>query len=65
MGFTLDDLIGLTTLSINTWYHVAYVYDYSSETQSVYLQGVLDNSKTSAGPYQGQNGSMYIGSSTT
>ncbi len=63
MGFTLDDVIGITTLSVNTWYHVAYVYDYSSRTQSIYLQGILDNSKTSAGPYQGQTGSILLGSS--
>jgi hypothetical protein len=63
MGFLLDDLIGVTTLTINTWYHVAYVYDYSNMSQSVYIQGVLDNTKTESGPYQGQNGSVIIGSS--
>ena len=63
MGFMLDDVVGLTTLSANTWYHVAYVYDYSALTQSVYIQGVLDNSKSSAGPYQGRNGSILLGSS--
>ncbi|CAF0989749.1 unnamed protein product [Rotaria sordida] len=63
MSFLLDDVIGSTSLSINTWYHIAYVYDYSSRTQSIYLQGVLDGTKTSAGPYQGQNGSIIIGSS--
>ncbi|CAF0829137.1 unnamed protein product [Rotaria sp. Silwood1] len=63
MGFMLDDVIGSTSLSTNTWYHVAYVYDYSSQTQSIYLQGVLDGTQTSAGPYQGQNGSIFIGSS--
>lgn len=63
MGFTFDDVYGLTTLSINTWYHIAFVYDYTTRTQSIYLQGVLENSKTSSGPYQGQNGSIVIGSS--
>jgi len=63
MGFTLDDLIGLTSLSINTWYHIAYVYDNTAQTQSLYLQGVLDTSRTSSDSYQGQNGSIVIGSS--
>jgi len=63
MGFTLDDIVGSTSISINTWYHIAYVYDYSSQTQSLYIQGILDTSRTSAGPYQGQNGSIIIGSS--
>ena len=64
MGFTLDDVIGSTLLSINTWYHIAYVYDYSIQTQSLYVQGVLDSSRTSAGPYQGQSGSTVIGLSS-
>lgn len=63
MGFMLDDVGGATPLTNNTWYHVAYVYDYSSQTQSVYLQGILDGRKTSAGPYQGQSGSIFIGTS--
>ena len=63
MGFTLDDTVGTTALVINTWYHVAFVYDYPSRTQSVYIQGVLDGSRTSAGPYLGVNGSIVIGSS--
>lgn len=63
MSFILDDLIGTTTLSTNTWYHVAYVYEYSSGTQSIYLRGILDGTKTSSGPYQGQSGSMIIGAS--
>ena len=63
MSFTLDDVAGFTSLSANTWYHVAYVYDYSTQTQLLYLQGVLENSASSSGPYQGQNASMTIGSS--
>ena len=60
MGFMIDDVIGVTSLSINTWYHVAFVYDYSGQTQSVYLQGILDNSKSSAGPYKSANASIVI-----
>jgi hypothetical protein len=63
MGFSLDDVIGSTVLTINTWYHVAFVYDYSTRTQSLYVQGVLDTSRSSAGPYQGQSGTTIIGSS--
>jgi hypothetical protein len=63
MGFTLDDVIGSTVLTINTWYHVAFVYDYSTRTQSLYVQGALDTSRSSAGPYQGQSGATVIGSS--
>lgn len=59
----LDDIVGLTSLSPSTWYHIAYVYDYSTKTQMLYIQGVLDNSRSSAGPYQGINASILIGSS--
>jgi hypothetical protein len=63
MGFTLDDIVGVTSVTVNTWTHVAFVYDSSTRNQSLYLQGVLDNSRTASGHYQGQNGSIVIGSS--
>src|SRR5262245_36354128 len=34
---------GATTLQLNTWYHVAGVYNASSQTLDVYLNGELDN----------------------
>ena len=63
MGFTLDDVVGITSLSTTTWTHVAFVYDTSTRTQSLYLQGVLDNSRTASNHYQGVSGSIVIGSS--
>ena len=32
-----------TTRSLNTWYHVAGVYDASARTLNIYVNGVLDN----------------------
>ncbi|CAF0948338.1 unnamed protein product [Adineta steineri] len=61
MGFWSDDVVSGTTLSINTWYHVAFVYDYSSRTQIIYINGVQDISRSSAGPYLGTSGSISIG----
>jgi hypothetical protein len=63
MAYSLSVLTGSTPMAANTWYHVAYVYDYSSRTQYVYLQGVLDGTKTSSDPYQGQSGAIFIGAS--
>lgn len=63
MAFSLNVLLGNTAMSPNVWYHIAYVYDYSSRTQFVYLQGILDGTKTSSDPHQGQNGSIIIGAS--
>jgi glucose/arabinose dehydrogenase/PKD repeat protein len=34
---------GATTLQLNTWYHVAGVYDATARTMNVYLNGQLDN----------------------
>jgi len=61
MGMPLNNVYGTTILLVNTWYHVAYVYDYSTFTQSVYLQGILEGTKTSVDPYTGQTGSIMFG----
>ena len=34
---------GATTLQLNTWYHIAGVYNAANQTLDVYLNGVLDN----------------------
>ncbi|UJR24238.1 hypothetical protein I4U23_027205 [Adineta vaga] len=61
MGFYDDNLSCATTLSINTWYHVAFVYDYRLRSQNIYLNGYKDCRRSSAGPYLGTNGSIIIG----
>jgi len=40
---------------------MAYVYDYSTLTQYVYINGILDVSATPKGPYQGTVGNLTIG----
>jgi len=40
---------------------MAYVYDYSTLTQYVYVNGILDVSGTPKGPYQGTTGDLTIG----
>jgi hypothetical protein len=59
-GFHNTDLLGVTTLSMNTWYHVACVYNLATLTQQVYVNGVLDASQSSA-PFQGSSGNTTIG----
>ena len=61
LGFYGDDLHSSSIIQINTWYHVAFVYNYSSSTQSIYRDGVLDRQRTSNSPYQGMSGSIDIG----
>ncbi|CAF3381336.1 unnamed protein product [Rotaria socialis] len=60
-GFYGDDTQGNQLLVSDTWYHVAYVYDYSTLTQNVYVDGVLDGSNSPRGPYKGTVGNMTIG----
>ncbi|CAF1528772.1 unnamed protein product [Adineta ricciae] len=61
MGFYSDDLRSSTMIQLNTWYHVAFVYDYSLLQQSIYLDGILDCKRTSSGPYKGTSGAIIIG----
>lgn len=64
LGFYADDLEGSTMIQINTWYHVAFVYDYSSSTQQIYLNGIQDGNRSSS-PYQCTSGSIVIGKTVT
>ncbi|CAF5067537.1 unnamed protein product, partial [Rotaria socialis] len=40
---------------------MGYVYDYSTKTQYLYVNGVLDVSGSPKGPYQGTMGNLTIG----
>lgn len=51
-GFWNNDLLGTTNVAMNTWSHVACVYDLSAQTQTVFLNGVADGSRSSP-PYTG------------
>ncbi|CAF1269156.1 unnamed protein product [Rotaria sordida] len=61
-GFTSNDISGLTNISNSLWYHVAFVYNYNTKQQILYVNGVQDNIKSSASAYQGTNGTINIGS---
>lgn len=60
LAFFADDLMGSTTIQSNVWYHVAFVYDYPTSTQMIYLNGRLDGIRTSM-VYQGTSGDIVIG----
>jgi hypothetical protein len=59
-GFYGDDVNGSSIIQVNTWYHVAFVFDNSSLTKKIYLNGILDGSQNSS-YYRGLNGSIVIG----
>ena len=60
LAFFSDDLAGTTTVQANAWNHVAFVYDYPSSTQIIYLNGRREGSRVSS-PYQGTSGNIVIG----
>ncbi len=60
-AFWVNDVGGKTTLQINTWSHVACVYNLATLTQQVWLNGVVDGSKFPAAPYEGSSGTTTIG----
>ncbi|CAF1374380.1 unnamed protein product [Adineta ricciae] len=58
-----NNVIGNSFLTSNIWYHVAYVYDRITLTQSVYINGQLDGVLSSTGIYQGNASQIWIGAS--
>jgi hypothetical protein len=65
LAFFSNDCAGTTVVPINQWHHVAYVYDYSTMTQRVYLNGYQECLHSPSPPYQGMSGAMNIGSCFT
>ncbi|CAF0730480.1 unnamed protein product [Adineta steineri] len=61
LDFYGDGVTGVTSLATYTWYHAAFVYDYPSKTQTIYLNGHQDASGISNQPYLGTSGSINIG----
>jgi hypothetical protein len=43
-GFYEANCQGVTSLTTNTWIHAAFVFDLTTLTQYIYLNGVLENS---------------------
>jgi Concanavalin A-like lectin/glucanases superfamily/VanZ like family len=55
---------GATPLALNTWYHVAGVYDAAAQTLDVYLNGELDNGfllGSMSSIQRSSRGNVYVG----
>ena len=63
MAFFFDDVAGATNVPLNVWTHVAFVYDITTNTKSLYMNGILDGVSTGGTYYQGTLGHTYIGHS--
>jgi hypothetical protein len=59
-SFWTNDLLGSTALTMNTWSHVACVYDLATLTLQLWLNGILDGNISRNG-YQGSSGNTTIG----
>ena len=61
LRFLDDDLDGATSLNTLQWYHAAFVFDSITCNQSIYLDGILDGSRTANSSYQGNVGALDVG----
>ena len=61
LGFYNDDLNGITQLTANMWYHVAFVYSRFSPMQLIYLNGILDASRVPSNGYSGVTSQLLVG----
>lgn len=65
LGFFNDDLLGLAPLQLNTWYHAAFVFEFSTRRQSIYLNGILDNTRIASGTLNLGNPNTVVGNIDT
>ncbi len=52
MSFYGNPCDGTTNLTINTWYHLTFIYDNSTSTQMTYINGISECNHTSSSPLQ-------------
>lgn len=60
-GFTNDDCPGNAFISAYTWIHVAFVFDITSLTQSIYINGQLDATRIAGAPFTANPNTITIG----
>ena len=61
MGFYHNDRSANTVLSTLKWYHIAFVFDCDTRTQSIYLDGVIDGGGQTSKCFQGYDQSLTFG----
>lgn len=59
MGFYTADVTSPTQLSLDVWYHLAFVYDMKMQTQSIFVDGHRTVATGSRRPLQGDQ-SVYL-----
>ena len=63
LAFFDDDLVVPAPINVNQWYHVAYVYDRSIPTQSIYFNGYPHSTgfRRYSGLYMGNSSTITLG----
>jgi hypothetical protein len=61
LGFWNDDLAGAMDVPTGEWVHVAYSYNEATREQRVFLNGVLDASRTASASFAENNLPLHIG----
>lgn len=59
-GFYGNDLTGNTTLAVNTWYNIVWVFNYSTKLKQIYVNGNFDASGGTVG-YGGTGSNTEFG----
>ncbi|CAF5141225.1 unnamed protein product, partial [Rotaria sp. Silwood1] len=53
----------IRSFHFNTWYHIAFIYNYNIDEQILYINRIQDNIKLNTNSYQITNGIIEIGAS--
>ena len=61
LDFYNDDCRGNTSITVNTWIHVTFVFDITIRQQSIYPNGILDAARTATGIFTTTGGNATIG----
>lgn len=60
LGFYTDNLVSDTVLEVGRWYHIVFMFDKPTGTQSIYIDGELDKSTNGHSAMTGTS-TLYIG----
>jgi hypothetical protein len=63
-GFWADDTISTTNVSVNTWYHIAFVYNNTTRQRTIYLNGLSIAQSIGTGYLQTTSSNFTIGGAT-
>ncbi|CAF3398117.1 unnamed protein product [Rotaria sp. Silwood1] len=60
-GFYFDDIQDVTTIPLNEWIHVVFVFDLTTKVQTIYLNGFQDVQSTALHSFEGESGNFTVG----